>query len=66
MSSSSTGGDDKVGAMTSASSPAVADEKGIVDLEACADIDVTTEPDAIDNARNDATNTCAADGGGGG
>ena len=65
MSSTSTGGDGEVGAMTSARSPAGADEKGIVDLEACADFDVANEPDAIDNARNDAANTCATDGEGG-
>ena len=65
MSSTSTGGDGEVGAMTSARSPAGADEKGIVDLEACADFDVATGPDAIDNARNVAANTRAADGDGG-
>lgn len=63
MISPSIGGDGK--AVTSARSPAGADEKGIVDLEACADIDVTIEPDAIDNTRDVAADNHAAENGGG-
>ena len=62
MSSPSTGADDEVGSMTtSASNVAVADEKGIVGLEACAEVDVAaTKPDAFDD--NDVAAASAAEG----
>ena len=63
MSSPSTGGDDKVGAMTSASSPG-AHEKGNVNLEACAQCD-TNMPGAVDNSCNAAADNHGADNGGG-
>ena len=65
MSAPSTGADDEVGSMTtSATSPAAADEKGIVELEACTEIDVAaTEHDAFDD-NDDAAASLAEDDGG--
>lgn len=57
--------DDVVGETISVNSPAVADEKGIVELEACAEVNVATEPDAINNSIAGAADYCPGDNDGG-